>query len=80
METLARMYVWWPRLDTDIEETVCHCPNCQVNQSAPPTAPLHPWRWPLNPWTCIHIDFADSAILNGLTLCVLICHQSSGSH
>ena len=42
MKALARMYVWWPRLDADVEEAVRHCSNCQVNQSAPPPAPLHP--------------------------------------
>ena len=36
MKTLAHMYVWWPRLHTDIEEIVSHCPNCQVNHSTPP--------------------------------------------
>ena len=70
MKTLTRMYVWWPKLDTDIEETVHHCSNCQVNQSAPPTAPLHPWRWPSNPWTRIHIDFAGP--FRGKTFFILI--------
>ena len=70
MKTLARMYVWWPRLDTDIEETVRHCSSCQMNQSAPPTAPLHPWRWPLNPWTRLHIDFAGPFM--GKTFFILI--------
>ena len=70
MKTLACMYVWWPRLDSDIEETVRQCSSCQVNQSAPPTAPLHPWRWPSNPWTRIHIDFAGPFM--GKTFFVLI--------
>ena len=58
MKGLARMYVWWPKIDADIEETVPHCSNCQVNRSSPPAAPLHPWSWPTHPWTRIHIDYA----------------------
>jgi len=41
MKGLARMYVWWPKIDANIEEAVRLCPTCLVNQSA---APLHPWR------------------------------------
>ena len=70
MKALARMYVWWPRLDSDIEETVRHCSRCQVNQSVPPAAPLHPWGWPSHPWTRIHIDFAGPFL--GKTFFVLI--------
>ena len=33
------------------------CHECQVNQKSPTTAPLHPWEWPSQPWTSIHIDF-----------------------
>ena len=70
MKSLARMYVWWPKLDSDIEEAVRHCPNCQVNQSAPPAAPLHPWRWPSQPWTRIHIDYMGPFM--GKTFFILI--------
>ena len=40
MKTLARMYVWWPKLDTDIEETVRHCLNyhSSTNCTSPPLA------------------------------------------
>ena len=54
------IYVWWPRIDTDIEETVSHCSNYQVNRSAPPAAPLHPWS--THPWTQIHMDNASPFI------------------
>jgi len=70
MKCLARMYVWWPRIDLDIEETVHHCPKCQVNQSVPPTAPLHPWGYPSHPWNRIHIDYAGPFL--GKTFFILI--------
>ena len=58
MKSLARMYVWWPGIDRDIEDSVRTCSQCQANQSLPPVAPLHPWGWPMHPWTRLHIDYA----------------------
>lgn len=52
------MYVWWPGITADIEKSVRLCQECQQVQSAPPMAPLHPWRWPTRPWARIHLDFA----------------------
>ena len=28
MKSLARLHVWWPNLDGDIEQTVRDCPHC----------------------------------------------------
>ena len=58
MKLLARMYVWWPGIDRDIEDSVRTCSQCQANQSLPPVAPLHLWGWPMRPWTRLHIDYA----------------------
>ena len=27
-----------------------------ANLKTPPTAPIHPWNWPSQPWERIHID------------------------
>ena len=58
MKSLARMYVWWPGLDKDIESSVQACAECQAQQSAPPVAPLQPWKWPSRPWVRLHMDYA----------------------
>ena len=58
MRSLARMFVWWPSIDSDIEKSVRRCSDCQSVQSAPPVAPLHSWKWPTRPWARLHIDFA----------------------
>ena len=58
MRSLARMYVWWPGLDSEIERTVRSCTQCQVVQAVPPQAPLNPWKWPSRPWARLHVDFA----------------------
>lgn len=58
MKSLARNYVWWPRMDAEIEEVVKKCNACQETRHAPPAAPIHPWEWPSQPWSRLHMDFA----------------------
>ena len=58
MKGLARMYVWWPGIDSHIEDLVRCCDNCQSVSSMPPPAPLQPWSWPSRPWSRLHLDFA----------------------
>ena len=55
MKILARSYLWWPKLDIDIETLARGCPNCQSTCASPPKASLHPWEWPTQPW---NLDFA----------------------
>lgn len=45
-------------MDRDIENLVRKCEQCQLHQKTPAEAPLHPWEWPKEPWTRIHIDYA----------------------
>ena len=58
MKSLARSYVWWPKLDAAIDDLVKKCNTCQKSRPVPPTAPLHPWEWPAKPWSRLHLDFA----------------------
>ena len=58
MKGLARGYVWWPNMDKEIEDVVKQCDTCQSSRFLPPVAPLHPWEWPQEPWSRVHIDFA----------------------
>ena len=58
MKSLARSYVWWPGMDSEIEQLVKTCPVCQESRPTPAPAPLHPWEWPSQPWSRIHLDFA----------------------
>lgn len=58
MKMLARSYVWWPNMDSDIEQKVRTCENCQRVQSSMPRVPLHPWPLTERKWQRIHIDFA----------------------
>ena len=58
MKQLARMYVWWPGIQTAIERCINACTSCQMLQPTPPAAPLQPWKWPTRPWARLHLDFA----------------------
>ena len=58
MKSLARSYVWWPKMDARLEENVKSCATCQSHQSKPPCSPLHPWEWPGRPWSRVHVDYA----------------------
>ena len=60
MKSLARIHVWWPAVNQDIERMVQHCESCQSIRNKPATALLHPLSWPDRPWTRIHVDFAGT--------------------
>ena len=59
MKVLARSYIWWPQLNSNIEETCCHkCNECLMLSDNPVAAPLHQWLVLKQPWERIHIDHA----------------------
>ena len=58
MKSFARGFVWWPGLDEQIENCVKECGVCQQSRKIVPVVPLHPWVWPVKPWSRIHIDYA----------------------
>jgi transposase InsO family protein len=58
MKSLARSFVWWPRMDQELEETVKQCDVCQRSRHHPPVASLQPWEWPQRPWVRLHADYA----------------------
>lgn len=58
MKQLARRYLWWPKLDKEIEETVKLCSSCQESAKAPPSSKPAAWSWPGGPWKRLHLDFA----------------------
>ena len=74
MKSLARMYVWWPGLDKDIEQSVRLCNPCQLVQASPPPVPISPWRWPSRPWVRLHLDFAGP-LENQMFLILIDAHS-----
>ena len=57
MKLIARSYIWWPGLDSQIEKLASSCSACQEMRNTPPKVPLHPWQWPNELWSRVHIDF-----------------------
>ena len=68
------MFVWWPRLDSDVEDRVKSCSDCQGNGPSPPTAPFQPWKWPTRPWARVHLDYA-SPFLGRMFLIAIDAHS-----
>ncbi|CAG9132662.1 unnamed protein product [Plutella xylostella] len=59
MKNLARNYVFWPSIDSDIEQLCRNCGACLQQRDAPAHVPLQPWVFPTRPWQRLHIDFAQ---------------------
>ena len=58
MKALARSTLWWPGLDSDIEEFVRCCATCQLHRNRLPPEPAASWQQPEGPWRRIHLDYA----------------------
>ncbi|KRY20306.1 Uncharacterized protein T12_11201 [Trichinella patagoniensis] len=58
MKVLTRSYVWWPKLNSEIENLVRTCEQCQQSRASPPHTPVHKWESPRIPWSRIHVDLA----------------------
>ena len=59
MKSLARSYIWWPQLNSAIEDIARNCTQCALVAAAPPLAPAHPWLVPKGPWERVHVDHAQ---------------------
>ena len=70
MKGISRSYDWWPKIDSDIERIVSTCLVCQKMRSDPVKAPVHPWTFPTQPWSRIHVDFAGP--VSGATYLVVV--------
>lgn len=69
-KALARSYVWWPNLNSDLENLVKSCEPCQRLQSSPEKAALISWKPTGSAWNRIHIDFAGP--IKGYYLFIII--------
>ena len=59
MKPLSRSYVWWPKLDADIESKVRACAVCERVRATPTKLPLHPRIYPKHPFQKVHIYFCE---------------------
>ena len=61
MKALVRSYVWWPKMDAELQQKVRQCSPCKQNWESPPEAPFHPWEWPHKPWVRLHLKKSRTA-------------------
>ena len=58
MKSLARSYVWWHKMDNQIEEMITkRCSVCNKHGKSLPKLLDHPWTRPSGPFQRVHIDF-----------------------
>jgi len=74
MKSLARNYVWWPKMDKQLELKVRDCKMCQCNQKNPQMAPLILWKWPGELWIRVHADYAGP-FLGHMYLIIIDAHS-----
>ena len=58
IKSLARSYVYWPRIDTHIEDTARTCETCAKHGKNLTKIVNHPWAKTSAPFERVHADFA----------------------
>ena len=74
MKTLARSYVYWPLINSEIEQIANTCTTCGKHGKSLPSLIEHPWTRPSMPWQRVHIDYAGP-FLNSMWLVVYDAHS-----
>lgn len=69
MKLLARSYVWWPTIQSDIKKHVTDCEICQATRSVPKEIASTKWPNVSYPFELIHLDFF---YMNGKTFLILV--------
>ena len=66
---LARTAVYWPGIDSQIVDLGHACQARAEHQNKPSKPPVHPWIFPEQPWSRMHLDHAINFLgLNWLLL------------
>ena len=50
MKAMARQYLWWPRLNAEIEEIARNCESCREQDPMLSKVSAASWDWPAGPW------------------------------
>ena len=58
IKSLARSYVWWPNMNSELEAMVAAYGDCNQAAKDPPKTAIHPWPMTPKPWTRLHVDYA----------------------
>lgn len=69
-KSIARSYVWWPKIDKDIENMIKSCDACLSVLPNPPKSAIISYEATENSWERLHIDYAGP--YNGWYLLVIV--------
>ncbi|XP_037820621.1 uncharacterized protein K02A2.6-like [Lucilia sericata] len=58
MKGIARSFMYWPKIDADIEAVAKDCNDCARVANQPKKYTDHHWEYPKGPWERVHIDYA----------------------
>ena len=58
MKNLARLFVYWPKMDADLEKFVGNCEPCAYTARHPEKLRYHHWEEPTKPGQRVHIEHA----------------------
>ena len=58
MKQLARSAIYWPGIDSAINNLAHQCTTCAENQNLPSKPAVHPWMLSERPWSRFHLDHA----------------------
>jgi hypothetical protein len=75
MKSLARLHVYWPGLDVEVERTVKLCTDCQETAKCPTKATLSPWPTTSQVLERIHLDFAGPCADGNTYLLIIDAHS-----
>ncbi|XP_048244738.1 uncharacterized protein K02A2.6-like [Haliotis rufescens] len=70
MKSVARGFVWWPKMDDELELKVKTCSVCQQSRPVQAEASLHFWEWPEHPWSRLHLDYAGPFLGKMFLVCI----------
>ncbi|XP_055522952.1 uncharacterized protein K02A2.6-like [Wyeomyia smithii] len=58
MRSIARQYVYWPNIDSDVTRAVSVCTDCASVAKTDRKTNLSSWPAPEKPWQRVHLDYA----------------------
>ncbi|XP_044180073.1 uncharacterized protein K02A2.6-like [Acropora millepora] len=76
MKAVARLHVWWPILDSNIEQIVRNCKVCQTTHGKAPLTSDNRWIWPHRAGQRVHVDYCGP--LDGKSFLVIKDAKSKG--
>jgi len=74
MKQRAKTIMFWPMINTEIEDLVNNCESCQCHQNQQSSEPLIPHNIPKRPWTKVATDLFE---LNSKLYLIIVDYSTS---